>query len=348
MKLNWKRVFLTFIFLIAVSALVVYLVFFNKKDNDEKPQNGKNNDIVEEKKLQILDLDSKSRTIAFMINNHKIAQPLQTGLNDAYIIYEIITEGGITRMLALFKDKNINQIGTIRSSRHYFLDYVQENDAIYVHFGWSPQAQSDIKNLGINNVNGIYDEYFWRDNSLNVSTEHTVYTSMEKINNAIASKKYKTTSEKDLLLKYSIDEINLSALEGSKKADKVKIVYSSYQTNEFRYDSENKVYTKYSNNEVRKDRVTGKPFTAKNIITYKVKNHSIDDYGRQDIDNVGTGEGYYISNGYAVPIKWEKSSPSSQTVYKYLDGKEINVNDGNTYIQIQPSNQNLEISEKID
>ena len=136
-------------------------------------------------KLQVVDLNSKSRPIAIMINNHKTAQPLQAGLNDAYIVYEMVTEGGITRLLALFKDKNTSQIGTVRSSRHYYLDYALENDAIYVHYGWSPKAQEDISTLKINNINGLKDAPFWRDTTLDVPTEHTVYTSMEKLNNTI-------------------------------------------------------------------------------------------------------------------------------------------------------------------
>ena len=78
---------------------------------------------------------------------------------------------------------------------------------------------------------------------------------------------------------------------------------------------------------------------------YKVNNYTIsgDTKGRQTLDNIGSGEGWYISNGYAVPITWEKSSRSSKTIYKYLDGTEIKVNDGNTFIQIQPSGMNLTI-----
>ena len=73
----------------------------------------------------------------------------------------------------------------------------------------------------------------------------------------------------------------------------------------------------------------------------------MDSYGRQEIENIGRGEGYLISNGYAVPITWEKDAPSRQTVYKFLNGEEITVNDGNTYIQIQPENKNIEISQKM-
>ena len=48
-----------------------------------------------------------------------------------------------------------------------------------------------------------------------------------------------------------------------------------------------------------------------------IENNAYDSYGRQKLNNVGEGEGYYITNGYAVPITWEKSSRNSQTVYKY-------------------------------
>ncbi len=108
------------------------------------------------KHLNIINLDSNERPIAIMINNHSIARQNHAGLNDAYIVYEAIVEGGLTRLMAIFKDKDTARIGSVRSSRHYFLDYALENDAIYVHYGWSPQAESDINILGVDNINGTY------------------------------------------------------------------------------------------------------------------------------------------------------------------------------------------------
>ena len=73
--------------------------------------------------------------------------------------------------------------------------------------------------------------------------------------------------------------------------------------------------------------------------------HSIYNYGRQDIDDVASGDGYFITNGYAVPIRWKKSGRSSKTKYTYLDGSTVMLNDGNTYVQIQPTDETLEITE---
>ena len=82
----------------------------------------------------------------------------------------------------------------------------------------------------------------------------------------------------------------------------------------------------------------------KNIIIEKVENSSLDSYGRQDLDTTGDGEGYYITNGYALPITWEKDDRNSKTIYKYLDGSKVEVNDGNTFIQIIPITTKSEFS----
>ena len=77
-----------------------------------------------------------------------------------------------------------------------------------------------------------------------------------------------------------------------------------------------------------------------------IKNYTIDSAkGRQEINNLGSGTGYYITNGYALKITWKKESVESKTIYKYEDGTEIKVNDGNTYIELQPTNKILNIIE---
>ena len=149
-----KGVIFLFLLLI-VGGVGTYLVLTGKikfKDEDNKT-----NEIVETpiKKIQIVDEESTSRPIAVMINNHPSARNYHTGLQDAFLTYEIIVEGGKSRMMALFKNHDLEKVGPIRSSRHYFLDYALEHDAIYCHAGWSPKAQSDISTLGVNNINGL-------------------------------------------------------------------------------------------------------------------------------------------------------------------------------------------------
>ena len=337
-----KKVLLSII-VVVILLLVGLLVFLNTKKNPSS-DNIKDDEIrTTTKKVNIVNEDSKSRPYAVMVNNVDGARKLQSGLQDAYMIYEMMVEGGITRYLALFLDQSTARIGSIRSARHYYLDYALENDAIYVHHGYSPQAREDWSKLGVDRIEVNDTTTGWRDKKASKTYEFTLFSSIEKLNKGIGSKRTERT--KDLLLNYSADELDFSSIENTKVANTVNIKYSNITRNNYVYDANNKVYLRSVNGTKQTDYVTDKQLTVKNIIVYSVKYSTIDDYGRQTIDNVGTGNGYYISNGVAVPIKWKKDSRSSQTIYKLENGEELKVNDGNTFIQIMPTSGSLEITE---
>lgn len=316
-------------------------IVFNKKTDtkqEEKVEEKEETKKEPEKKLQIIDLDSPTRPVGVMYDNVKAALP-QAGLNDAFLVYEIIVEGGLTRLFALFKDVNTEMIGPVRSLRHYYIDYALENDAILAHFGQSPKAESDLSALKINNLNGMINpgNMYYRDSKI-TKAPHNAFTSMNNIRTQAERLGY-NKEVKDTLLNYSVDEIDLSTKEGAVVANSIEIPYSYSHKTTYEYDAINKVYKRSMNGNAHIDRNTSEQYTAKNIIIYNVKNYNLPDSenkGRQELSNIGTGVGYYISNGYSVPITYEKTSRKGKTVYKYLNGEEIKVNDGNTYIQIQP------------
>lgn len=207
LKLNKKNVIIisiAVVLLLAGIGLLITKFFSNDKDfddvniTDKEDKKDKENVIPD---VQIVDVNSKARPYAVMINNLGAARPYHTGLQDAYLVYEIVVEGGITRYLALFRDKLPEVVGSVRSARHYYLDYALENDAYYVHWGWSPQAQSDISTLKINNLNGLSSgkPYFFRQN-LNISSEHTGYANLKEMEKLVNSKNYRTETNKALLL----------------------------------------------------------------------------------------------------------------------------------------------------
>lgn len=344
---NLKKIIISsgiFLFLMIISTVILVKAtnLFNNKVTDDKKEPSKNlsskDDLVPKEDIKIVSLDDNRRPYAIMINNHHSAWP-QSGLQDAYLIYEIMVEGGITRMLALFtQDKDISKIGSIRSARHNYLDYAMENDAIYVHFGWSYLAEEQIPKLGIDHIDGntFANKYFYRDKTLNRSTEHTVFTTSDNIKKAIKDYNYRNERNKDYLLNYT-KSVNLDKILDSKVANNVTIKYSYYQTSSYEYNASEGVYYRFMGNKAHTDLVTGEQYKFKNIIVYDVKYNTYPDK-LQDLQNIGSGNGYYITNGYAVPITWEKLTREGETTYKYQDGTEIEVADGNTFIQIYPSN----------
>ena len=348
-KKNIIKLIIVVLLLIVIGVLV--FVYFNKNNDNKTIKKGKTTTTTTtttKKPVTVIDENSKSRPYAVMINNNRAVWGYQAGLQDAYIAYEMIVEGGITRMMALFKDKDTERIASVRSSRHYYLDYVLENDAIYAHIGWSPRAQSDISSLKINNINADNSNAFTWDNNLRrIDREHRAYTTMARLKENAQKRGYRTTTDQRNLLKYDSDPVDFSKYEGVIPANTIKIPFSRTHTTSFIYDPENKVYKRYQNGIEHKDYVTGNIYTVKNIITYKVYNYTLNDGyvgGRQDLKNIGSGEGYYISEGNAVPITWEKTARGTQTVYKIKStGEELVVNDGNTHIEIEPQIETLTI-----
>lgn len=326
------------IFIILVICIGIYYLFFNGNKSVVKK-------IEVKKKIKIVDEDSNERPLAVMIDNN-VGYDTHAGLQDSYINYEIIVEGGYTRIMALFKDRDVSLIGPVRSSRHYFLDYALESDAIYAHYGWSTFAENDIKTLGVNNINGLTaDSAYWRDKK--IAAPHNVFTSTETLYKYAKSKNYDTKTDDWKLLNYSPDEINFKGPKKDKKtgevsddprivANSLSLKYSNNQTTSYTYDSENKYYLRFMDGKQHLDKTTRQQLHYKNIIIEKVENYDLDSYGRQDLETVGDGEGYYITNGYALPITWQKTNRDSKTIYKYLDGSKVVVNDGNTFIQIIP------------
>lgn len=339
-----------FIFIVIIAILVLggvlgYKIYQDKSvlfGEEQGVANSKNSENLEEelkkekvpeKKINIF--NGNERPIAVMIDNHSGAWP-QAGLQKAYMVYEIIVEGGETRLMALFKGVDVEKIGPVRSSRHYFLDYAMENDAIYVHYGWSPQAESDIKTFKIQNINGITESSsnFWRVKDK--KSPHNVLTSTEKIKSMAEKKDYGLESNDKSVLNYVVNEVNL---EDGKEATNVKIPYSTLQSVEYNYNEDSKVYERKARGKEQKDYETKEILTTKNIIIEFVENYTLNDSenkGRQGIKNIGTFDGYYITNGKAIKIKCTKNDRTNRTVYKDLEGQEIKVNDGNTWVQICP------------
>ena len=331
------------ILILTFGAVMAYKIMNNKNNKTEETSNNGESILtagVEDKEVQIF--KGKDRPIAVMIDNHNLAWP-QAGLNQAYLVYEAIVEGGETRLMALFKGVTVDKIGPVRSSRHYFLDYAMENDAIYAHFGWSPQAQSDITKYNIDNINGITESEstFWRVKDK--SSPHNAVTSTEALLKVAKAKKYKTTSDKKSVLNYTTDDVNL---EDGQSATSVTIPHSTLQTVKYEYDEQNQVYKRYARKKAQTDWDTGNNITTKNIIITFCENYTLTDSenkGRQGLKNIGTFDGYYITNGKAIKIKCIKEARNTQTKYQDLQGNEIKVNDGNTWINICPTDDKVVI-----
>ena len=238
-----KKILIPIIIVLILLAAVGTYLYINSGFISEKIESKVLKENLEIEQPKIKTFSGDDRPIAVMIDNNTNAWP-QASVNEAYIIYEIIVEGGETRLMALFKGSDADSIGPIRSSRHYFLDYALENDAIYAHLGWSPQAQSDISSLKVNNINGqAYDtgkartdsSLFWRSKKVKPHNAYTNIESLLEISKKLNLYRKLTTYEEEDIVKwtenygYSMDIIEI-ALKKALSASTATII-DSFGTN---------------------------------------------------------------------------------------------------------------------
>lgn len=334
-KINKKILLVFFIIVLLLIGVVLFVVLWSK----DKPKS-KNNKPVPKKEekiegIDIVDVNSKLRPLAISINNTPVAIKVQQGLNKAYIVYEIPTEGYTSRLIALYKGEDDVKFGTIRSARHNMIDFAYESDAIFTSYGWSHYAEDQLRSNIIDYVQGITGEGgMYRENPLGLDYEHTVNMNSSTVYNyARDSKGYSLESDNTILLKYNKEDVDLSSKDGVMTANRVFIDYGSNEDN-FNYNGETKMYTRNVNGTDTTDFSTGELFTTKNIIIEKISYYPTDDNHYWNLNIIGEGDGYFVTNGKAVPIRWSKSDRKAKTKYTYLDGTEIEVSDGRTYIEV--------------
>ncbi len=290
-----------------------------------------------------------NRYFAVMINNIGYAFRHQMGTSKADIMYEALAEGGITRMMALYQDiSNVKRIGSVRSARHYYVQFAREWDAVFCHFGHTKYAVSKMKKLKTENLSGlsgIGPVVYARTNTL--AAPHNVFTSGKKILKGAKKLGYSTNAKgRDAAEHFSFYGSDTD-LPGGKKGKRITIPFSNYSICRMKYDKKKKIYFKYEYGSKHMDTYYKKQLCFKNVILQFVKESNIDHNGYQTME-LGdvTGKGYYFTNGKCIPITWERSESANTMVYLDADRHVLKINPGKTYIAVYPGNRKKLIAVK--
>jgi len=280
------------------------------------------------------------RPVAIMVNNIKNCLP-QDSISAGDMFYECAAEGGITRIMMLVSDYDkLGVVGSVRSSRDYFVDFLANHNAIYVHAGGSEMAYDKIQWRGINNLDGVNmylpntfyrDTYRWN----NMGMEHSLMATGEGIVSGIASKGYTTVQDESYTSPFAFyDETVDNQLVGS-PASHVHMKSTAVQTVDFVYNEETGEYLRYQYNGMpHVDGLTGEQLSLKNVIILFTDIDLIpgDTAGRLTVNTVGSGEGYYITNGKRKVIKWSRDGKTTPVHLEYRNGDELILNSGKTFI----------------
>lgn len=282
------------------------------------------------------------RPVAVMVNNIKKSLP-QYGISDADIIFEVLVEGGITRMMALYGDyTRIPNVCSVRSCRYYFPIFAHGFDAVYCCFGSNQSlGTTTLKRIKIDYFDGqFYSALYGRDaeRKKTYAKEHTAYLKGSDVPATLKKEGVRS----DILKGRKEPFFNFNSPNKPKKVsdtvcNKATLNFSKFYWSGFTYDKASKTYLKTHEEKAHIDQKTGNQLAFTNVLVLTTSvNEFNDGTGLIKVDWKG-GSGCYLSMGTAKPIKWSKASESAPIKLTDKNGKPLKLNAGKSYIGVIPS-----------
>jgi hypothetical protein len=308
---------------------------------------------------------TQRKPVAVMLNNHPDARP-QAGLSAADIVYEVVAEGGISRIMPVFHSNIPDRVGSVRSARIYFMQIAAEYWPIFSHWGVAHRpayelglsdtefadllskgaAETDPKadarsyldeiSLPVANTDTT-PNLFYREEGLNVATEHTGFAKFKDVY-AEFTKFYPEPSWSEF---QKFDTWNFKDEKLDSTALVTKFTYNFWDFPGFEtswnYNEANNTYTRVQGGVVTTDRNTETPVNVTNVIIQKTKETKLNDVkGHLLYDVIGTGSATIYMDGVAVNALWSKPSARERTVYRDTSGSPIEFNRGLTWVVVLP------------
>lgn len=285
----------------------------------------------------------KLRPTAIMINNIETAWGVQSSLSNADIVYETYVEGGITRLLAVFKDirkVGKDKIGSLRSGRYSYVELALGHDARFVHAGLDDDyCRPHISSLGTTTVdlnttatigsvlggNGCAERI---PNGL--SYEHTLYTHGNDIFKYLKENTdYKLSAPQENWQNFLEEGKEYVPAGGVCK--ELYVPFSGSYSAEFKFNEKTKSYDKYRYTTVQKDYANDNTVSFENVLVlYSTVTYFSDN--KHVKTDLSSGSGYYVSNGGYSKIKWSKGDATSSLKITDENGNNIDYNAGKTYV----------------
>lgn len=324
------------------------------------------------------------RPVAIMVDNEILTYP-HYGINQADIVYEMMNStanGRITRFMCIVKDyEKITRFGGVRSIRptNFLVGFPYE--AIFCHDGGPFYINDYVAKSYCNHFSGIFGRFTrttaerpsWATSyaGRSYSSEFTEFATYEDYTNPNTGKKYSglksALSSARFSKEYSSsyqgtgfhfledEETDLSDKKNVKSATSVSLPYQHTST-ALKYNEETKTYDLYEYGNVHTDAADNDNVTTfKNVLLLSCSFSQLDEHGymiynyyNYNSSLKNRADGYYLTNGNAIPIKWAKTNKDSEPA-RYYDantGEEIVLNAGKIYINLVPADSWSKVSIK--
>lgn len=269
--------------------------------------------------------------IAVVVDNGIPARP-QSGISQASIVYEVPTEGMITRLLAFYCDTAPETVGPVRSLRTFMLDLARDYRAVIAHAGGSESALEAVRSGGGPAINQFQVSHpFWRVRGRPMP--HNLYTSIP------ALRSYVKTPPAPLSFPWHTVALTLSS-----EPMTVSIPYVSGYHVQWTYDPATGMYTRAVDQQAAVDALAGTPITAAAVLVQYV--HWWQTYEgpvlSSRIDMVGEGRIEAFTAGHRVQGRWRRTG-IGPTVFSDLEGQPLQLHPGPVWVTLVPLERTVKV-----
>ncbi|MDT8862471.1 DUF3048 domain-containing protein [Alkalihalobacillus sp. MEB130] len=275
------------------------------------------------------------RVVGVTINNHPAARP-QSGLADADIIYEILSEFEVTRLVALFHSQLPNRVGPVRSARPYHIDLVNGYNGLFVSHGWSPEARRMLEGGGADHLNGLFHDGTLFQRSTERKAPHNSYITFDNIRKGLEDSGYDLSGSVPPLSFYESDDIYVTGDSGTK----IDINYFDYNRVTYQLDEATGNYHRFNGDQQTVDYETNEMIQVSNLLIIETEHEVLDDDGRRAINLTSGGKAILFQSGIANVVNWE--SQNGQIVAVDDNGEPVKLKAGQTWINVVPTSPGLE------
>ena len=255
---------------------------------------------------------SQHAPVMVQVENISAARP-QSGLQDAAVVYEYLTEGGISRFSAIYTSPSKGKVGPVRSARLVTISLAKIYGAVLVFSGGSSFIKSQIQSDGIpnfdeNSANGA----LFRDPAR--AAPHNLYSDGSHLSNLVNSANASPVS-------YSLwDRTSPTSVSGGQPVQRFTVPVSNLETPTFTYDASASGWRRAeSDTGAFVDADTNQQLVASTVIVQQVtitpSSEVVDVNGQTGVEHqiTGSGKAQVFTAGHEFDATWSQgdSGPPS-------------------------------------
>lgn len=309
----------------------------------------------------------KNHPLAVMIDNSTPGRKNHNNINRADMVYEAVTEYGITRFMPIFySDQSDFRVMPVRSVRmHFMKNFLEYPGAVIYHVGGAYTPKEPKTNV----VQKIFDEkiqslYYYKHAPSPILSEIYEPKCTEDPGIPGYSCKYQTTQtlwkkatevgyqqtkwEEDNNYDWKWKFGETTANTSDKPATNITYMFAGHKEFEanWTYYADKDVYLRKTAGQIHMDKAMNEQIKTTTLIVQKVKhNLQVDEKGRAILDTEGTGEANVFEKGKMYDVTWKKVCPDCRTRYfDKANGEEFTFQPGRIWVSITRDVEKINIS----